>query len=118
MKCPTCRKRLGLIKSTALSWKFAIRKAVPCPYCRNNIYWQHNPTSEYLKLLLFTAAWLGTVLFLLAVIFSGQIGFTSALLICFWLWVIAVGALITITFFNSVAVLLGRVIEHFKKPGK
>jgi len=90
MKCPSCNLNIGVIKSAKFTISLALRKSKPCPHCDATIYQQTNPTWEYFKLINFIIFWFGLFLFLLAMIFGGQVGYETALIICFWLWIIVI----------------------------
>jgi DNA-directed RNA polymerase subunit RPC12/RpoP len=88
MKCPSCDSKIGMMKWGKFTVGLALRKAMPCPYCNANIYRLTNPTWEYFKLIIFVTFWIGFVLFLIALIFGRVLGYDSALIICFWFWIL------------------------------
>ena len=90
MKCPSCNLNIGVIKSFKFTISLALRKSKPCPHCNATIYQQTNPTWEYFKLIIFVIFWFGIFLFLLAMIFGRQVGYESALIVCFWFWIIVI----------------------------
>ena len=90
MKCPSCKSKIGMIKCNKFIIGLAFRKAMPCPYCGTDIFKLTNPTWEYFKLIIFVIFWFGIFLFLLAMIFGRQVGYESALIVCFWFWIIVI----------------------------
>ena len=49
MRCPSCSKKIGMVKNTKFMIRHVLRKTTPCPHCNINIYKQMNPTWEYFK---------------------------------------------------------------------
>ena len=109
MKCPSCKSKIGMIKNSKFIIGLAFRKAMPCPYCNANIYKLTNPTWEYFKLIIFVIFWFGILLFLLAIIFGGQVGYESALVVCFWFWIIVIIVISSIILCNLTIILFYRI---------
>ena len=115
MKCPSCKSKIGMIKCSKFTIGLALRKAMPCPYCGTNIYKLANPTWEYFKLIIFVIFWFGIFLFLLAIIFGGQVGYESALIVCFWLWIIVIIVISSIILLNPAMILFYRIYIKIRK---
>jgi len=101
--------KIGIIKNAKFIIRHALKKATPCPYCNINIYKQINPTWEYLKLIFFSVFLIGLIFFLLAIIFGKQVGFKSALVICFWFWIFAVGIIFSIILLNLASIFFNKI---------
>jgi hypothetical protein len=69
-----------------------------------------NPTWEYFKLVSFVVAWFGV--FLLAIIFGRQVGYETALLVCFWFWLMIVLVFIVIIVGNLGLIFLKRIFKR------
>ena len=109
MKCPSCNLNIGVIKSAKFTISLALRKSKPCPHCNATIYRQTNPTWEYFKLIIFVICWFGLFLFLLAMIFGSQVGYETALIICFWFWVFVITVLTIIILCNLTIIFLYKI---------
>ena len=108
MKCPSCNSKIGMMKSSKFITGLALRKAMPCPYCDTNIYRLTNPTWEYFKLIIFVTFWFGLFLFLLAMIFGRQVGYETAWIVCFWLWIIVIVVFSSIILCNLAIIFFHR----------
>jgi len=91
---------------------------MPCPFCGSTIYKQTNLTWEHFKLIFFAMFWIGLVLFLMAVVFAGQIGLKTSLLICFWYWVVVVMVFFSIILLNLAAILIFKLYRMVNKRKK
>ena len=109
MECPACHAKIGILKNVQFTVRFALKKAMPCPYCNITLYKHSNPTREYFKAILFVIFLIGFVLFLLAIIFGHMVGYKSAFTICFWLWVIAVAVIGAIVLVNLAFILFHKI---------
>ena len=118
MRCSSCNSKIGMIKCSKFMIGLALKKAMPCPYCNNNIYRLTNPTWEYFKLIIFVTFWFGLVLFLVAIIFGRVLGYESALTICFWFWVLVVIIFISIILSNLAVIFSHKVYIKFRGKQK
>jgi len=118
MKCPSCNLNIGVIKSAKFTISLALKKFKQCPHCGVTIYHQTNPTWEYFKLINFVIFWFGLFLFLLAIIFGRQVGYETALIVCFWLWAIVILVFTLIILGNLVVIFLHKTYRKIrdKKP--
>jgi hypothetical protein len=111
MKCPTCNANIDCLKRVELGASMLFRKFKQCPHCGVTIYRQNNPTWEYFKLIIFINVWFGVFLFLLAVIFGRQVGYKTALIICFWFWVLVVLVFLLIFVGNLTVIFLQKAFN-------
>jgi hypothetical protein len=109
MECSSCSKKINGIQNLKFWIKFFLRKAATCPYCRTALYAKENPTREYFKLIFFTLFFFGLALFLMAMIFSRQVGFKSAVIICFWFWIIIIAVFLSTILLNWAVIGFKRV---------
>ena len=109
MKCPLCKSKIGMIKCSKFIIGLVFKKAMSCPYCDANIYRLTNPTWEYFKLIIFVIFWFGIFLFLLAMIFGRQVGYKSALIVCFWFWIIVITVISLIILCNLAIIFFYRM---------
>jgi hypothetical protein len=72
-----------------------------------------NPTREYLKLFFFAMLFIGFGLLVLAMIFSRQVGFKTALVICLLFWMVVVGVFFIIILANWVFIGFNRMNLRF-----
>lgn len=114
MKCPSCNLNIGVIKSAKFTISLALRKSKPCPHCNATIYQQTNPTWEYFKLIIFVIFWFGLFLFLLAMIFGRQVGHETALIICFWFWIIVIIVFTLIILCNLAVIFLHKIFNKIR----
>jgi len=109
MKCPACNLSIGVINSAKLAINLALRKPMPCPHCNAAINQQTNPTWEHFKFIIFVIFWLGLILFLIALLFGRQVGYESALKICFWLWIILIVVFVLIVLCDLAVIFLRKI---------
>ena len=113
MNCPSCNSKIGLINSARLAIFLASRKAIPCPHCHTSLYPQTNQTLEYFKLVIFVLFWIGIFLFFAAILFGQVLGYKSALIMCFCLWILVIAIFISIIFCNLVVIILSKMFSKF-----
>jgi hypothetical protein len=113
MNCPSCKATIGLINSARLAIFLASRKAIACPHCNTSLYPQTNYTLEYFKLVIFVLFWIGLFLFLVAILFGQVLGYKSALIMCFCLWILAIAIFISIILCNLVVIILSKMFCKF-----
>jgi len=114
MKCTSCNLNIGVLKSAQFTINLALRKSNQCPHCGVTIYHQTNPTLEYFKLILFVIFWFGSFLFLLAIIFGRQVGYETALIICFYFWAIVILIIALIVLCNLAAIFLHKTYRKIR----
>ncbi len=112
MQCPSCFHHIGMLPSIRLTISLLRKKYKQCPYCRIRIYRPINPTWEYFKLITFVVTWFGVFLFLLAVIFGRQVGYETALIICFWFWLMIVMVFLVIVLGNLGMIFVQRIFKN------
>jgi len=119
MECPACHVKIGVFKNVHFTAAFFLKRVQPCPYCKTSLYRPHYPTWAYFKDILFVIFLIGVIFFLLAIIFGTVVGYQTALVICFWFWVIAVAVIGAIILTNILSILLYKYYRgirmHIKK---
>ncbi len=111
MQCPSCHHRIGMLFGMVFTLGLSRKKYKHCPYCGIRIYRLVNPTWEYYKLISFIVGWIGVFLFLLAVIFGRQVGYETALFICFWFWLLIILVFLLIIFGNFGIIILKKILK-------
>lgn len=109
MKCPSCSLKIGIINNVGFIIRLAVKKTALCPYCNINIYKQTNQTWEYFEQIFCVIFLGGFGLFLLTIIYSRQVGFKSALSICFWIWIVIVLVFFLIMLINLVLIIFNKM---------
>ncbi len=109
MKCPSCSLKIGIIKNARFIIRLAVKKTALCPYCHINIYKQTNQTWEYFEQIFFIIFLGGFGLFLLTILYSRHVGFKSALVICFWIWIAMVLVFFLIMLINLVLIIFNKM---------
>ncbi len=102
MRCPACNLKIRIMNNPGLVARFVFKKNAPCPYCHRHIFKPTNHTGEYFKLVFFSIFLIGVILILLALIFGTYVGYQSALVICFWYWMIAVVMISMVVMINLI----------------
>ena len=118
MNCPSCNSKIGKINSARLVIFLASRKAIACPHCNTSIYPQTNHTLEYFKLIIFVLFWIGLVLFFMAILFGQVLGHESALITCFWLWILVIVIFTSIIVCNLASIFFSKMFLKFKERKK
>lgn len=115
MKCPSCNSKIGIIKNSKFLIQLYFRTVSSCPYCSANIFKKPHPTWGYFESIFYVMLWFGIVLFLLAIIYSRHIGFKSAIVMCFWSWLVVVVVFFSIIILNLLLICFQKIYAIAKE---
>jgi len=120
MQCPACQARIGLIGNPWFRVTYALKKVGTCPHCQAALHRSNYPTWAYFQDILFAIFLIGAIFFLLVMVFGTVVGYQTALVICFWFWMISaavIGVIVSLNVLWAAAKWSASIQARLKKGG-